>query len=335
MAGIIASGSELVLVTSGAITAGRERLDYPQLVGDIPAKQMLSAVGQLRLMALYEQLFNIFDLTIAQVLLTRADLSDRRRYLNSRNTLEALLAQHAVPIINENDTVATEEIRFGDNDNLSAMISSLIEADLLILLTDQPGLFTADPRLDASARLIREVTQDEIPEELWRAAAGKPGELGTGGMSTKLSAANLARRSGATVIIAQGNLTNVLTRLVAGEALGTRFSPTTTALDSRKRYILTGGMVAGSLLIDPGALQAIHSGGSLLPVGVQSVEGRFERGDTVSIFDVDRREIARGLINYSSSELTRIRGLRSNQIEATLGFTYGDEVIHRNNLVML
>jgi glutamate 5-kinase len=180
MAGVIASGSELVLVTSGAIAAGRERLGYPQLAGDIPAKQMLSAVGQLRLMTLYEQLFGIFGLTIAQVLLTRADLSDRRRYLNSRNTLEALLTQHTVPIINENDTVATEEIRFGDNDNLSAMISSLIEADLLILLTDQPGLFTADPRIDASARLIHEVTQDEIPEELWRAAAGKPGELGRG-----------------------------------------------------------------------------------------------------------------------------------------------------------
>lgn len=335
MAGVIASGSELILVTSGAIAAGRQRLDYPQLAESITVKQMLAAVGQLRLMALYEQLFGIYGLTIAQVLLTRADLSDRRRYLNSRNTLEALLAQGTVPIINENDTVATEEIRFGDNDKLSAMISALIEADLLVLLTDQPGLFTADPRRDIKATLVREVTQNEIPEELWLAASGKPGKLGTGGMSSKLSAANIARRSGAAVIIAQGSQKNVLSRLVGGEALGTRFTPTDSALNSRKRYILTGGVVAGNLAVDRGALKALHSGGSLLPVGVRFIEGHFERGDTVSVLDPDGREVARGLISYSSGELTQIMGSQSDQIEPTLGFTYGDEVIHRNNMVLL
>ena len=225
MAALAASGCQLVVVSSGAIAAGRERLNYPNLPKDIPAKQMLAAVGQPRLMALYEQLFGLYGLTVAQVLLTRADLSDRRRYLNSRNTLKALLAQGAIPIINENDTVATEEIRLGDNDNLSALVCNLIEADLLAILTDQPGLFTADPRHDPSASLISEVNTPEIPEELWRAAGGTSTGLGTGGMITKLQAADLARRSGAMVVIAQGGLPAVLLRLVGGEALGTRFHP--------------------------------------------------------------------------------------------------------------
>ena len=335
MAEVIALGSELVLVSSGAIAAGRERLDYPQLPGDIPAKQMLAAVGQLRLMALYEQLFSLYGLTIAQLLLTRSDLSDRRRYLNARNTLEALLSRSAVPIVNENDTVATEEIRFGDNDNLSAMISSLIEADLLVLLTDQPGLFTADPRRDTNASLIREVTGEDIPDALWQAAGGSPGSQGTGGMSTKLSAANMARRSGATVVIAQGSQPKVISRLAAGEALGTRFTPTASTLDSRKRYILTSSVLSGELTVDRGAVQALRNGGSLLPVGLRAIEGRFERGDPVAVRDPEGKETARGLSNYASGELSQILGVQSNQIEKILGFTYGDEVIHRNNMVLL
>jgi len=335
MAAVVAQGRQLLVVSSGAIAAGRERLNYPQLPKDIPVKQMLAAVGQPRLMALYEQLFGLYGLTVAQVLLTRADLSDRRRYLNSRNTLSALLGQGVIPIINENDTVATEEIRVGDNDNLSALVCNLIEADLLLLLTDQRGLLSADPRRDPSASLIQEVTQAVIPDELWRAAGGSAGGLGTGGMVTKLQAADLARRSGATVVIAQGSLPGVITRLVNGEALGTRFSPLATALDWRKRFLLAGSHAPGALAVDEGAVRALRNGGSLLPVGVCSLQGRFERGDVVSVVDAAGSEIARGLVNYASPDLERILGVQSDQIEAILGFAYGDEVIHRDHLVLL
>ena len=335
MAGLYAAGCELIVITSGAIAAGREGLGFPQLPKDIPAKQMLAAIGQPRLMALYQQLFGLYGLSVAQVLLTRADLNDRRRYLNSRNTLAALLAQHAVPIVNENDTVATEEIRVGDNDNLSALVSNLIEADLLVLLTDQAGLFTADPRRDPQARLVREVTGTEIPAELWQAAGGSQGGLGTGGMVTKLQAADLARRSGALVAIASGSEPGVLERLAQGEALGTRFHPVATAVESRKRYILAGGMAAGQLVVDEGAVRALRSGGSLLPVGVTAVEGSFERGDTVRVVDPGGREIARGLANYAADDLGRIRGQRSDKIESILGFAYGEEVVHRSNMVLL
>ena len=335
MAGLVAGGCQLVVVSSGAIAVGRERLNYPQLPKDIPAKQMLAAVGQPRLMALYEQLFSLYGLTVAQVLLTRADLSDRRRYLNSRNTLKALLTQGVIPIVNENDTVATEEIRLGDNDNLSALVSNLIEADLLAMLTDQPGLFTADPRIDPSASLIAEVNTLEIPDALWLAAGGTSTGLGTGGMVTKLQAADLARRSGAMVVITQGGLPAVLPRLASGEALGTRFQPLSSAGDSRKRYFLAGGRSAGKLTVDEGAARALHNGGSLLPVGIHHLDGRFERGDTVRVLDPSGREIARGLVNYSCTDVERILGKRSDQIESILGFAYGDEVIHRDNMVLL
>ena len=329
------AGSQVVVVSSGAIAAGRERLGYPQLPKDIPAKQMLAAVGQLRLMTLYEQLFALYGLTIAQVLLTRSDLADRRRYLNSRNTLAALLAQGALPIVNENDTVATEEIRFGDNDNLSALVANLIEADLLALLTDQPGLFTADPRQDPSAQIVHNVDGPEIPVSLWQAAGGTANSLGTGGMLTKLQAADLARRSGATVVIARGGDANVLLRLASGESLGTHFEPVTTALESRKRYILAGGQTTGQLQIDEGAAKALRRGGSLLPVGVRSVEGNFERGDTVRVTDMQGREIARGLVSYAANDLARLCGHHSEEIESILGFAYGDEVIHHNDMVLL
>jgi len=334
MAALVNEGCQVLVVSSGAIAVGRERLNYPQLPKDIPAKQMLSSVGQPRLMAIYEQLFGLYGLTVAQVLLTRADLDDRRRYLNSRNTLAALLAQGVAPIINENDTVATEEIRFGDNDNLSALVASLIEADMLMLLTDQPGLLSADPRRDPNAQLINEVSSAKIPEELWQAAGGSSTSVGTGGMLTKLHAAELARRSGVTVVIAQGSQNAIITRLAHGERLGTWFSPTATALDSRKRYILAG-KVAGRLTVDDGAAHALRKGGSLLPVGVVAVDGLFERGDTVRILDSAANQLANGLVNYASGDVERIRGLRSDQIEATLGYVYGDEVIHRDNMVVL
>ncbi|MFH1523695.1 MAG: glutamate 5-kinase, partial [Chloroflexota bacterium] len=293
-------GRKVVLVSSGAIAAGRERLAFPHLPKEIPAKQMLSAVGQPRLMALYEQLFDIYKLTVAQVLLTKTDLADRRRYLNSRNTLTALLAQGVIPIVNENDTVATEEIRFGDNDNLSALVANLIEADLLVMLTDQPGLFTADPRTHGAAELIKDVSTATIPRALWDAVGGTAGKFGTGGMYTKLQAADLARRSGATVVIASGNEENVLARLVAGEKMGTHFSPLSTPLEGRKRYILTGGNnVRGSITVDAGAARALQKNGSLLPVGVTGVTGKFDCGDTVKVLNPSGGEIACGLVNYS------------------------------------
>ncbi len=335
MAALQTAGAEVVLVTSGAMAAGRAQLNFPALPKDIPAKQMLAAVGQPRLMALYEQLFGLYGITVAQVLLTRSDLSDRRRYLNSRNTLAALLAQRVIPVVNENDTVATEEIRLGDNDNLSALVTNLIEADLLALLTDQPGLFTADPRRDPQARLITEVNELEIPQELWQAAGGSSSRMGTGGMLTKLQAADLARRSGATVVITQGGEPEVLTRLAAGEPVGTRFLPTTSALEGRKRYLLAGKKTTGRLRVDRGAAQALNIGGSLLPVGVQDVNGSFERGDTVTVLDASNREIARGLVNYAAEDLKRLCGQQSSQIETILGYAYGDEVIHRNNMVLL
>jgi glutamate 5-kinase len=329
------AASDIIVVSSGAMAAGRERLDFPQLPKDVPAKQMLAAIGQPRLMALYEQIFGLYGLTIAQVLLTRADLADRRRYLNSRNTLTALLGHGIIPIVNENDTVATEEIRVGDNDNLSALVANLIDADLLVLLTDQAGLFTADPELDPTAQLVTDVTEPDISQALWQAAGGTANGLGTGGMVTKLQAADLARRSGATVVIASGGEPNVLTRLVAGEKLGTWFHPVATSVESRKRYILAGGRATGYASVDDGAEQAMHQGSSLLPVGVTAVEGAFERGDTVQVMNAAGREIARGIANYSSADLCRIRGHQSVEIETVLGYTYGDEVIHRNDLVLL
>jgi glutamate 5-kinase len=328
-------GHQVILVSSGAMAAGREKLGFPQLPKDIPAKQMLAAIGQPRLMALYEQTFSLHGRTVAQVLLTQADLSDRRRYLNARDTLAALLAHGVLPIINENDTVATEEIRVGDNDNLSALVANVVEADLLILLTDQPGLFTADPRGDPTAQLVAEVTEPEIPSTLWEAAGGSGTRLGTGGMVTKLQAADLARRSGTTVVIAHGAEPDVLLRLVDGERLGTRFAPVVSALESRKRYILSGRLAPGQIIVNDGAAQALRRGGSLLPVGVILVSGEFDRGDTVRVLDEGGRELARGLVAYSNLDLDRLRGRRSDEIESLLGYDYGDEVIHRNDLVLL
>jgi glutamate 5-kinase len=335
MAYLHSQGCELVLVTSGAIAVGRQELDFPRLPKDIPAKQMLAAVGQPRLMALYEQLFDLYGIKVAQVMLTRTDLSIRTGYLNARNTLEALIASRVVPVVNENDTVATEEIRLGDNDNLSALVVNLIEGNLLVILTDQEGLFTADPRRQPDAKLISEISDAEIPDEVGRSAGKAADGLGTGGMVTKLQAADLARRSGAEVVIASGGEDQVLLRVVDGEQVGTRFEPATTALESRKRFILAGGQAAGGVYIDPGAYEAIQKGGSLLPVGIVQVKGEFRRGDTVSVFEPSGKEIAKGLSNYASSDMDVIRGKRSDQIESLLGYAYGEEVIHRNNMVLL
>lgn len=328
-------GHQVIIVTSGAIAAGREKLNFPQLPKNMPAKQMLAAIGQLSLMALYEQIFSLYGMLVAQVLLTRADLSDRRRYLNARNTLVAMMMENLVAIINENDTVATEEIRVGDNDNLSALVANLIDADLLILLTDMAGLYTADPRSDPDAKLVKTVTDEQIPETLWQAAGGSKTGLGTGGMTTKLQAADLARHSGTACVIANSKEADILIRLVEGEKIGTHFPALVNAIESRKRFIMSARRAPGQVTVDDGAVLALKRGGSLLPIGMIGVTGKFERGDTIRILDENNHEIARGIVNYPSADLSQIIRRRSDEIEALLGFTYGDEVVHRNDLVLL
>ena len=328
-------GIQIIMVTSAAMAVGRQELNFPELPKYLPAKQMLAAIGQPRLMEMYAQLFRIYGKVVAQILVTRDDLSDRRRYINARNTLEAILGQGVIPIINENDTVATEEIRVGDNDNLSALVVNLIEADLLLILTDQKGLYTKDPRKDSDAVLIKEITDHDIPETLWNMAGGSGTKLGTGGMNTKLEAADLARRSGAAVIIAWGRDSNVILRSVNGENTGTFFHPVTSKLESRKRYMLTGMRDSSRLIIDKGAKIALLNGGSLLPVGIIELKGKFGRGDTVRISMSDGEIISLGLVNYSAIDLKKIIGHHTDEIEEILGYTFGEEVIHRNDMVLL
>ncbi len=328
-------GYQVLLVSSGAIAAGREALNQPALGKHIPAKQMLSAVGQSRLMEIYNKLFQMYGIPVGQVLLTREDLLNRRRYLNARNTLEALLAYQVIPVINENDTVSTEEIRFGDNDNLSALVANLVEADLLILLTDQDGFYTGDPIQDPSAGLVKQVAEAEIPPEMWAAAGKTRSELGTGGMVTKLHAADLARRSGITVVIANGHHPENLPKIIEDRAMGSWFLPVVSTLESRKRFLLASeGAVNGVLKIDSGAAQALRRGGSLLPVGLKEVEGNFDRGDLVKVVTAKCRDLALGSVNYNHTDLTRIAGRKSVEIESLLGYSYGDEVIHHNNMIL-
>jgi glutamate 5-kinase len=329
-------GHQLIIVSSGAMVAGLETLGYPELPKFIPAKQMLAAVGQPRLMNIYTDIFGDYDLKVAQVLLTRLDLSDRTRYLNARNTLEALLAQDLIPIINENDTVATEEIRVGDNDNLSALVSNLIEADLLIMLTDKQGLFTANPDQDKDAVLIPEVTGERIPDDLRKAAGKSSSETGTGGMYTKIQAADLARRSGTKVVITKGSIPDVILRVVNGDPLGTHFSALVSNLESRKRFILAGPKSNGRITVDAGAEDILKKGrSSLLPVGVVAVEGDFVRGDTISIQNQEGLEIALGLANYNAENMKVIQGYHSGEIESLLGYSFGNELVHHDNLVVV
>ncbi|MCL4248253.1 MAG: glutamate 5-kinase [Anaerolineae bacterium] len=326
-------GHEVILVTSGAVAAGRERLGFPELGRSLPHKQMFSAVGQSRLMQQYNELFDIFQIIVAQVLLTRDDLSDRRRHLNARDTIATLLEHRIIPIINENDTTATHEIRVGDNDNLSALVATLVEADLLIMLTDQPGLFTADPRTHADAQLIGEVAK--IDDSTWAVASGTNSDLGTGGMTTKLQAAQLAGRSGVMTVISSGSLPDVITRLIIGEQLGTRFPASTTHMESRKRWLMME-KPRGTVYVDDGAAKKLLTGGaSLLPVGIVRIAREFERGAVVSVIAPSGRSIAHGLTNYDSTDLRKICGVKSPQIIDILGYSYGDAVIHRNNMVVL
>lgn len=326
---------QVALVSSGAVAAGREKLGFPTLPKEVPAKQMMAAVGQPCLMAMYEQYFSIYGVHVAQVLLTRTDMSDRHGFLNARGTLDALLSQSILPIINENDTVATDEIRIGDNDNLSAQVANLVEADLLVLLTDQEGLYTADPRTDKSARLIYEVGPEPIAAELWQAVGGTTTGLGVGGMVTKLQAADLARHSGAEVIIASGSIQDVLMRLAHGEAIGTHFSASVNKLEGRKRRLLSGSRTKAEIIIDAGAVQALERGGSLLPAGVIKVNGSFERGDSVRVRSEDGKAVAIGSSSYSAEELSKICRRQSSEIEGLLGYSLGDEAIHRDHMALL
>ena len=333
VAQLVRDGHQVALVSSGAIVAGRQALQISRNGRDIPFKQVLAAVGQTRLMQAWDELFSLEQLVVAQTLLTRTDLADRQGYLNARNTLLALLERKVVPIINENDVVATEEISIGDNDNLSALVANLIDADLLILLTDQAGLYTADPRRNPAATLITEVPV--ITDAIIALAAGAGSVRGTGGMVTKVQAARLATESGVMVVVANGTTENVLVRAATGEAVGTRFPSNRTRMESRKRWILAGLAGKAAAHIDAGAVTALARGRSLLPAGVVRVKGPFDRGDSVNIVGPEGRSIGCGVVNYGAADLERIKGGRSAAITQILGFHFGDEVIHRNNVVML
>lgn len=327
-------GHEIIVVSSGAQAAGRARLNFPDLPRTIANRQLFAAVGQSRLMLTWERFFEIYGIHVGQILITRADVEDRSRYLNALDTFSALIEQRIVPIVNENDAVATEEIKVGDNDNLSALVATLTHADVLLLLTDQAGLYTADPRSNPAAQLIREVPV--IDDKVWELAGGSKSGLGTGGMVTKLQAANIAQRAGIDVIIADGREPNVTLRLAAGERIGTFFPANSTRLESRKRWILAGPKPAGKLIIDAGAVRALtKQGRSLLPAGIVDLQGQFSRSDTVSIVDTENRELARGIVAYDHQALRQIRGCQSDTIEQRLGYDYGPVAVHRNNMILL
>ena len=330
-------GLEMLVVSSGAIASGRHKLGLTRELRNIPFKQVLASVGQNRLMQAYEQLFSQYDITVAQALLTKADLSDRAGYLNARNTLLALLELRVLCIVNENDVVAVDEIqeaKFGDNDNLSAMVANLVDADLLLLLTDTAGLYTADPYRNPDACLISQV--ERIDSEIERLAAETPRSLGTGGMITKIEAAKLATASGVIVVIADGREPDIILRIADGEAVGTRFLPATSKLESRKRWMLSGLSIKGKLVVDSGAALALKKQKrSLLAAGIKQVEGDFQRGDIVNIYDSQGSRLGCGITNYSSSDISIIKGAHSRKITTLLGYDYGSEVVHRNNLVVL
>ncbi len=327
-------GHSVVMVSSGAIAAGREHLAYPALPNSMASKQLLAAVGQSQLIQVWESLFAIYNIKIGQMLLTRADLEDRERFLNARDTINALVDNDIIPIVNENDAVATSEIKVGDNDNLSALVGILCSADKLLLLTDQPGLFTADPRSNPNAELIREVST--IDETLRKIAGGSGSSLGTGGMATKLQAADIARRAGIEVIIAAGSAENVIYQSLGEQPQGTRFLPLPEALENRKRWILAGPIASGDITIDDGAIKAVvERGSSLLAKGVTKITGHFARGEVARVRNSNGELIAKGLSSYSSSDLVKIAGKHSKDIGSTLGYDYGSEVIHRDDLVVI
>jgi glutamate 5-kinase len=326
-------GKEVVMVSSGAVAEGMKRLGWARRPKAMHELQAAAAVGQMGLAQVYETCFRAHGLGTAQVLLTHDDLADRKRYLNARSTLLALLELGVVPIINENDTVVTDEIKFGDNDTLGALVANLIDADALVILTDQSGLYTADPRRDPQARLLERVVAGDPALEAIAGGAGSA--IGRGGMITKVLAAKRAASSGAHTIVASGREADVLVRLARGEAIGTRFIAQTPRMAARKQWLADHLQLRGAVRLDAGAARALVAGGrSLLPIGVTDVSGEFERGEAVAIRDPEGREIARGLINYSSSETRLIMRRPSSEIEAILGFIEEPELVHRDNLVL-
>ena len=334
IAALTEQGKEVVLVSSGAIAEGIARLGWKKRPKAVNELQAAAAVGQMGLVQAYESIFRAHNLHAAQVLLTHEDLADRTRYLNARSTLRKLLELRVVPIINENDTVATDEIRLGDNDTLGALVTNLIEADCLIILTDQSGLYTADPRKDPDATLVMEAHAGD--PELERMAGGAGSSVGTGGMLTKILAAKRAARSGAHTVICSGREERVLLRLATGEAIGSQLIARHAPLAARRQWLADHLQLRGGVVLDDGAVRALREEGkSLLPVGVKAITGEFERGEVVAIVDGEGSEIARGLANYSAAEARRIAGKASNAIEAALGYMDEPELVHRDNLVVL
>ena len=333
------TGAEVILVSSGAIAAGRDKLGIgaaskpPARAQAIPHKQMLAAVGQVSLMMAWEQVFALFATDVAQVLLTRDDLGDRQRYLNARNTINAILANGIVPIVNENDAIATEEIRIGDNDNLSALVANVADAELLLILSDIEGLYTSDPRKDPSATLIKEVRV--IDDELRNRAGASGSTLGTGGMSTKLQAAEHAMRAGITTVIARGDHKHIMVELVQGAQLGTRFIPMVDHLEGRKRWVL-GEKPSGAVMVDAGAGRAIRTGRSLLAVGVRDVIGDFKSGEVIDVRDATTNiDLARGIARCSSIDARRMAGKKSAAVTELMGEASDAIIVHADDLVVL
>lgn len=321
----------IIVVTSGAAAAGRDYLGHPELPKTLAYKQMLAAVGQSQLIRTWENLFDIYGIHIGQILLTRADIDDRERFLNARDTLNALLEQKIIPVINENDTVATEEFKVGDNDNLSALVAILAQADQLYLLTDQEGLFSADPRKDPKAQLLSVV--EKITPQIRQIAGGSSTGLGTGGMSTKITAADIATRSGVETIIASGARENVLVDLANGKAIGSKFLVQSDRLEGRKQWLFAAPQV-GTVTVDKGAEAALLQHKSLLPVGIVEVTGEFARGELVKIFNLEGKPLAFGLARYGSEALLRIKGQKSAEIETLLGYEFGSVAIHIDEMII-
>lgn len=324
---------EVVLVSSGAIACGMQRLGWDSRPKAVPELQAAAAVGQMGLAQVYETAFSEHGIKTAQILLTHDDMADRKRYLNARATLTTLLALGVVPIINENDTVVTDEIKLGDNDTLGALVANLVEADALIILTDQAGLFTADPRKNPTATLIQVAAAGD--KQLESMAGGAGTSIGKGGMITKVLAAKRAARSGADTVIASGRETDVLPRLSLGESVGTLLQAEHPPIAARKQWLADHLQMAGRIFLDAGAVKALRDGSSLLPVGVTRIEGEFERGAAVRCMTPEGKELARGLVNYSSDDANKIARQSSDHIEAILGYAGEPELVHRDNLVLV
>lgn len=328
-------GKEIILVSSGAVAVGVDRLGLAAKPKTIPGKQAAAAVGQGVLMHTYEKIFAEYGQIVAQVLLTRMDSVDRHRYTNSRNTFLALLEHKVIPIVNENDVVAIDELKIGDNDNLSALVAGIVDADLLIILSDIDGLYTANPQNDPNAKLVPEVT--DITPEIEASAGDAGSKVGTGGMFTKIQAAKMATSSGINMVIASGEEKDAISRILEGEEIGTLFVSRENRLQFRKRWLAFGARIAGKIVVDDGCAKAVRKAGgcSILPAGITDVEGEFEAGNTISVVNKNGHELARGLANYSSEELDMIKGAKTSEIENILGHKHFDEVIHRDDLVIL